>query len=82
MQNIPFTALPFATKLAVMLVPFIGWILLAEFVIDRHGLDRFLPFYRFGQFCPYEVLVLAVLGLIWWRLERSARAKHLQQPQG
>nr|WP_137677264.1 hypothetical protein [Parerythrobacter lutipelagi] len=73
MQRIPFVALPFWTKLAVMLVPFSGWIMFAEFVIDRNGWDRFLPFYRLGQFCPYEVIVLSILGLIWWRLEQRAK---------
>ncbi len=47
MQNnrqISFTDLPFATKLAIILIPFIGWVLFAEFVIDRNGWDKYLPF--------------------------------------
>lgn len=71
MQRIPFVALPFWSKLAIMLVPFMGWVMFAEFVIDRNGWDRFLPFYRFGQFCPYEVVVLSVLAAGWWHVERT-----------
>lgn len=73
MNKIPFTAFPFATKLALMLVPFMGWVMFAEFVVDRNGWHRFLPFYRFGQICPYDILVLAILGIVWWRLEQRAR---------
>ena len=74
-QVIRFTALPFFTKLAIMLVPFMGWVMFAEFAIDRNGWDAFLPVYRFGQICPYDGAVLVMLGLVWWRLERKARGE-------
>ncbi len=74
MEKIAFTSLPFATKLALMIVPFLGWVMFAEFVIDRNGWDQFLPFYRFGEFCPYEVVVIAILGVTWWRLEANAKS--------
>ena len=81
MAKIPFTDLPFATKLGLMLIPFMGWVMFAEFVIDRNGWDRFLPFYKFGQFCPYDLAVLAVLAFLWWRLEHDAKAKAKSKEQ-
>ncbi|MFN2099035.1 hypothetical protein [Altererythrobacter sp. MF3-039] len=73
MQKIPFAALPNVAKFAIALVPFILWVMFAEFVIDRQGWDEFLPFYRYGELCPWDLGVLLVSGLIWWGAERRAR---------
>jgi hypothetical protein len=66
----PFRNLPFTVRIASFLIFFWSWVLIAELVIDRHGLDRFLPFYRVGNFCPYEVIVIGLLVLLWIRLHR------------
>lgn len=71
MESIPYSALPFAVRLATMAAYFMGWVLFAELVIDRHGLARYLPLYRIGNFCPYDLAVLAVLTVWWWTLHRS-----------
>ena len=65
-----FRNLPLAVRLAVMLVYFLAWVLFAELVVDRYELDQHLPFYRVGDVCPYELVVLAILGLAWWRAHR------------
>ncbi len=71
MQPVPFAALPFVARLTSMASLFIGWVLFAELVIDRLGLDRFLPFYRVGRLCPYDLLALMLIGLLWRRLQRA-----------
>ena len=68
--RIRFRSLPLAVRLAAMLAYFLAWVLFAELVIDRYGLDAHLPFYRVGDVCPYELAVLAVLGIAWWRAHR------------
>jgi hypothetical protein len=68
---IPFRSLPLVTRLATMLTFFLAWLLFAELVIDRHGLDRLLPYYRVGNLCPYDLAVIVLLGLSWLRLHRS-----------
>jgi len=65
--GIRFRSLPLAVRLATMLAYFLAWVLFAELIIDRHGLDAYLPFYRVGNFCPYDVVVLLVLAFGWWR---------------
>ena len=65
MDKTLFRNLPLAVKLATCLSFFMTWVLLAEFVIDRYGFDRFLPLYRVGDVCPYELLVLAAIALFW-----------------
>lgn len=51
-------------KVAVYVTFFNSWVLFEELVIDRHGLWRYLPFYRVGVFCVWDVLALAVIGLV------------------
>lgn len=63
-----FKSLPLLVRLTSLLSLFLAWVLFAEFVIDRHGLDSYLPFYRGGILCPYEATVLLVLALSWWWL--------------
>ena len=77
MSKVPFKDLPFLVKAAVFVSFFTAWVMFEEFVIDRHGLWRFLPFYRVGLFCVWDVLALVVIGsgLVWFSLSpRSERA--------
>ena len=70
MDPIPFKSLPLVARIAAMLTYFLAWLLFAELVIDRHGLDDSLPLYRSGELCLWDVAVLAVLAFSWWRLHR------------
>ena len=72
MARVRFRELPLITRLATMLAYFMAWVMFAEFVIDRHNLDRFLPFYRVGNLCPYDLAVALILAVSWWRLHRDA----------
>ena len=67
---IAFRSLPLIVRLTTMATLFMAWILFAELVIDRHGLDRFLPWYRVGNLCVWDLAVVALLALTWWRLQR------------
>lgn len=73
MQKITFTALPELVQFASLATMFIGWVLFSEFVIDRHGYERFLPLYRVGNLCLYDVAVLIVLAAAWALLRRRRR---------
>lgn len=70
-ERIPFRSLPLLVRLTTMLSLFLSWLLFAELVIDRHGLDAYLPLYRAGAVCPYEVAVLLLLAASWWRLHQG-----------
>lgn len=70
MQKIAFAALPAFVQFTSLATLFIGWVLFAELIIDRHGLDRFLPFYRVGNFCPYDLAVVLLLAAAWLMLRR------------
>lgn len=70
MTPIPFKSLPLIVRMATILTYFLAWLLFAELVVDRHGLDEYLPFYRVGDLCTWDVAVVALLALLWWRLHR------------
>ncbi len=71
MTRIHFTDLPFIVQLASVSVYFLGWVTFAELIIDRHGLDKYLPYYRLGNLCPYDIVVIVALGIMWMWLTRK-----------
>jgi hypothetical protein len=72
---------PLVVKVAVFLTFCNAWVLFEELVIDRHGLWHYLPFYKVGLFCVWDVLALAVIGLgLFLRLARSPRQSGQPSP--
>ena len=73
MQTIRFTALPLSVRIMTCASMLMAWVLVAEFVIDRYGLDVYLPFYRVGDLCPYDVVALAAVIAFWFLAHRSPK---------
>jgi hypothetical protein len=71
MQKTSFASLPGLVQFTSLGTLFIGWVLFAEFIIDRHGYDRFLPFYRVGNLCPYDLAVVLALAATWILMRRG-----------
>ena len=74
----PETKLPLIVKIAVALTFFNSWVLFEEIVVDRHGLWRYMPFYKVGLFCTWDVAaVLIITTSVWYVFrrwgQRSAR---------
>ncbi len=57
----PSPRLPGIVKITIALTFFNSWVIFEETVIDRHGLWRYMPFYRVGLFCAWDVLALGVI---------------------
>lgn len=57
--------LPLIAKIAIAITFINTWVLFEETVVDRHGLWRYMPFYRVGLFCIWDAAVLAVTLLIF-----------------
>jgi hypothetical protein len=77
MNKISFSPLPFLVKAAVFLTLLNAWVLFEEVVIDRQGLWRYLPFYKVGVFCPWDLaaILLTGAGVFWWSsVPRKGRA--------
>lgn len=73
MKRIAFYQLPFWVRLAAALTLLNTWILIAEFVIDRYGLDKYLPLYRYGDICVWDIAVILAIVTIFVRASRAPR---------
>jgi hypothetical protein len=56
--------LPLIAKIAIAVTFINAWVLFEETIVDRHGLWRYMPFYRVGLFCVWDAAVLAVTLLL------------------
>lgn len=65
MSSVSFASLPLIVRLTTAVSIFMAWAMIAEFVIDRHGLDRFLPLYRVGNLCLYDGAVIVAILVFW-----------------
>jgi hypothetical protein len=72
METLAFRGLPLAVKIAVGVVFYNAWWSIEEFVIDRRGLWKYMPYYKAGDPCVWDLAVAAVISLVIWRA--SARA--------
>ena len=68
MGTVLFKQLPMIAKVGVGIAFYDAWWSIEEFMIDRHGLWRYMPYYRVGEPCVWDLAVglLIIVGL--WRL--------------
>ena len=56
--------LPLIAKIAIAVTVLNTWVLFEETIVDRHGLWRYMPFYRVGLFCVWDAAVVAITLLL------------------
>lgn len=56
--------LPVIAKIAIAMTFINAWIIFEETIVDRHGLWRYMPYYRVGLFCVWDAAVFAVTLLL------------------
>ena len=76
MDTLSFRQLPLVVKIAVGVVFNNAWWSIEEFVIDRHGLWKYMPYYRVANPCVWDLAVALTVGFAMWRmsLPRAPRA--------
>jgi len=74
MNRLRFHQMPLWVRIASALAVLNTWVLIAEFVIDRYGLDRHLPFYRYGDICIWDVAILAAVAVAYAILSRPPKS--------
>ncbi len=71
MKRIAFAELPWTARIVLALATYNLWWSTEEFVIDRFGLWRHLPDYKFGRLCFWDLAVaLIIAAAVWWLSER------------
>ena len=73
MQRVGFGDLPWIVRIVLGFAAFNLWWSFEEFVIDRFGIWRYLPDYRFGRLCVWDLTVASGIAVMIWFL--SARRK-------
>lgn len=74
MQALSFKHLPLIAKVAIGMTFLNTWVLFEEIVVDRQGLWRYMPFYRVGDFCVWDLTVgLLIFGWLWRLSSRRER---------
>ena len=72
MQTLSFQQLPLTVKIASWVVFNNAWWSIEEFVIDRRGLWRYMPYYRVANPCVWDLAVALIVGLAIWRASRRS----------
>lgn len=74
-HRIAFYQLPLWVRIATALTLFNTWVIIAEFVIDRYGIDEYLPFYRYGDVCLWDIAVVVAIAVLFVRASRVPRGR-------
>ena len=79
MEQLKFGQLPMLLRVVVGLSLFNAWVSFEEFVVDRVGLWKYMPGYKVGQGCVWDLSVAALIvaGLVW----ASVGGRRSQPPQ-
>jgi hypothetical protein len=64
---------PAILKAAVIVTFFNTWVLFEETVVDRYGLWEYMPYYRVGKLCAWDIGVLALIAWLSLRAFRKLR---------
>ena len=56
--------LPLIAKIAIAMTFMNAWVIFEETIVDRHGLWRYMPYYRVGLFCVWDAAVFAITLLV------------------
>jgi hypothetical protein len=70
MKRLSFEQLPLGVKIAVGVVFFNAWVSLEEFVINRHGLWKYMPYYNVADACVWDLGVALIIAFAIWRVSR------------
>jgi hypothetical protein len=70
--------LPLIAKVAIAMTFINMWVIFEETIVDRHGLWRYMPYYRVGLFCVWDAVVFAITLLLF--LVNVAPFRHRSGP--
>lgn len=65
---------PGIVRVAVWLTFFNTWVLFEETVVDRYGLWEYMPYYRVGRLCSWDIGAMVLLGFLVYKAFARTRA--------
>lgn len=79
MGTLAFKQLPLSVKIAVWVVFNNAWWSIEEFVIDRRGLWKYMPYYKVANPCVWDLAVAVVVSLAIWRASARGASRSMDQ---
>jgi hypothetical protein len=80
MEALRFKQLPLVLKIAVGVVFYNAWWSIEEFVIDRHGLWKYMPYYKVADPCVWDLAVAVIISVaIWWASREGKNPRSMDQ---
>ncbi len=70
MQRLAFHQLPLVVQIATGVAFYTSWWCIEEFVINRVGLWRYMPYYQVASGCLWDLAVGLIIGFTIWRASR------------
>jgi hypothetical protein len=77
MGTVTFRQLPMIAKMAIGIAFLEAWVSLEQLVIEPTGLWHYMPFYRVGGFCVYDLTVTILVAAGLWRLSRQREERQV-----
>jgi hypothetical protein len=78
MTNLRFRDLPLVVRVSSVASMMAAWVLFEQIVIEGLGIYPFLPYYRYGKFCPYDIAAGLSVATFWIVAHRSKGADPVQ----
>lgn len=73
MQQIHFRSLPALAKFGIGAGILFLWTVFEHEVIERFGIDQYMPFYRVGGICAWDILAMATIYATFLYLSRPEK---------
>ncbi|HEV2111404.1 MAG TPA: hypothetical protein VGT99_08625 [Gammaproteobacteria bacterium] len=75
MTKLTFAEMPRIAQISVGLTWLAVWVLFEELVVDREGLWRYMPFYKVGDYCVWDLSATIVICTTLFLLDRRGRRR-------
>lgn len=75
MTRLTFAEMPRIVQISVGLTWMSIWILFEEIVVDRQGLWKYMPFYRVGNYCVWDMGMTILICTTLFLLDRRGRQR-------
>jgi hypothetical protein len=72
MERLLFRQLPWTVRIAVGVAFFTAWMCIEEFMINRSGLWKYMPYYRVDEACVWDLAVFLIIAFGIWRFSTRA----------
>jgi hypothetical protein len=72
MDKTRFSHQPTLVKIAVGLTVYNAFVFFEELIVDRYGIWQYLPFYKFGKLCVWDLA--ALVAIAWFTASASCES--------